>query len=291
MMIDTRDGAVMRLRPRANLEVNRHFMCDVGRADYRWMNRGDRAEVPLQRDGSRLLPTDWDSATERLAVLVGGSARVVLLASGRASLESLSWLRRLADGRPVTAAIKVPLGEEAPLPGIPDLALRKERVPNLDGARLAGYDSSWEAALAHVDATALVVVLDAELDDSEVARLAGAGALVALTTLDDERLKGAALVLPVTNLAEENGSYVNRAGRIQRYNQAKSAPGMARPAWWIAAEAWAAGDPDRIAPGTAAEAFARLGETLPGLEGASYADLGLTGLVLAGAQAPEGVAR
>src|SRR4026208_2287425 len=62
MMIDTRDGAVVRLRPRANLEVNQHFMCDVGRADYRWMNRGDRAEVPLTRAGQRLVPTDRETA-------------------------------------------------------------------------------------------------------------------------------------------------------------------------------------------------------------------------------------
>jgi NADH-quinone oxidoreductase subunit G len=291
MMIDTRDGAVMRLRPRANLEVNRHFMCDVGRADYRWMNRGDRAEVPLQRDGQRLIPTDWDSATERLAALVSDSARVVLLASGRASLESLAWLRRLVEGRPITAAIKVPLGDEAPLLGVPDLALRRERVPNLDGARLAGYLASWQEALAQVDAVSLVVLLDVELDEAEAKLLATGGVLVALTTLDDERLKGAVLLLPVTSLAEENGSYVNRARRVQRYTQAKSAPGMARPAWWIAAEAWAAGGPGRRAPGTAAEAFARLGETIPALDGASYAEVGLTGRVLAANPAPQGAAR
>ncbi|HZM26196.1 MAG TPA: 2Fe-2S iron-sulfur cluster-binding protein, partial [Gemmatimonadales bacterium] len=40
--IDTRDDVVVRLRPRPNLEVNRHFICDHGRMNYRWMNRGDR---------------------------------------------------------------------------------------------------------------------------------------------------------------------------------------------------------------------------------------------------------
>src|ERR1044072_2212315 len=45
MTLDPRDHVVVRLRPRANLDVNRHFICDSGRADYRWMNRGDRAEV------------------------------------------------------------------------------------------------------------------------------------------------------------------------------------------------------------------------------------------------------
>ena len=44
--IDTRDDVVVRIRPRPNLEVNRHFICDYGRMSYRWMNRGDRVEAP-----------------------------------------------------------------------------------------------------------------------------------------------------------------------------------------------------------------------------------------------------
>ena len=51
--IDTRDDVVVRIRPRPNLEVNRHFICDYGRMNYRWMNRGDRVEAPLVRDGDR----------------------------------------------------------------------------------------------------------------------------------------------------------------------------------------------------------------------------------------------
>jgi len=255
-------------------------MCDVGRANYRWMNRGDRAEAPLVREGSRLIPTDWDSALERLAALAAGAGRVVLLASGRASIESLGWLRRLFEGGEVTAAIKVPLGGEAALPGIPDLALRKERSPNLEGARLAGFTSGWNEALDRISGAGLVVVLDVELEESEIDRLAAASSVVAITTLDDDRLKGAALVLPTTSMAEEHGTYVNRARRAQRYNQAKAGPGMSRPAWWIAGEAWALSGSGRASPGTTAEAFARLGETIAAVRGVTHAELGLTGRVL-----------
>jgi NADH-quinone oxidoreductase subunit G len=284
--IDTRDDVVVRLRPRANLDVNRHFMCDTGRAGYRWMNRGDRAEVPLVQDGRKLVPAGWDAALERLAGLLGESwGNVVVLASGRASLEALGWVRRLVDAHEVTAAVKVPLGEEAPLPGVPGLALRRERAPNLAGARLAGYADAWTAALARVNEAALVVVLDAELDDAEAARVAGAGTLVVLHTVDDERLKPAALFLPVSTMAEESGTFVNKDGRVQRFLPARSAPGMARPAWWVAAEAWARAEPGRSAPGTAAEAFVRLSETIPALGGMTHADLGLTGRLVEAAPA------
>ena len=60
--------------------------------------------------------------------------------------------------------------------------------------------------------------------------------VVVLGTVVAAALRDAELVLPVTTMAEENGTYVNRDGRVQRYTQAKSQPGMARPAWWVAGE-------------------------------------------------------
>ena len=290
MMIDTRDDVVVRLRPRPNLDVNRHFICDTGRMDYRWMNRGDRLEVPLVRDGTRLVPSDWEGALDRLAGLIReATGRTVVLASGRASLESLGWLRPLLAGKDVTAAIKVPRGPAAPLEGVPNLALREERVPNLDGARLAGLDAPWAEAMGLVEGASLVIVLDAALDDAEAAALGRAEAAVVLHTVDDDRLKSASLLLPVTSMAEENGTYVNRDRRVQRYTQAKAAPGMSRPAWWVLSEAWARAEPGRETPATAAEAFAALGDWIPELAGLRYGDLGLTGRVLgAGGAVPAG---
>jgi NADH-quinone oxidoreductase subunit G len=290
MMVDTRDDVVVRLRPRPNLEVNRHFICDTGRADYRWMNRGDRVEAPLVRDGDRLAATDWDVAIEQLAAVARDTREpVVILASGRASTESLGWVRRLFSGSQVTAAVKVPRGPEAPLAGVPNLALRAERIPNLEGATLAGYTSDWTAALAAARG-AVVVLLDAELEEAELAQLRGAAALVVLGTVDDDRLTHAALVLPVTTMVEENGTYINRDRRVQRYHQAKAAPGMARPAWWVAAEAVAIAAPSgRRTPTTPAEAFAALGDTIPALAGLTYAEIGFAGRTLEAT--PAGAAR
>jgi NADH-quinone oxidoreductase subunit G len=278
IMIDTRDDVVVRLRPRPNLEVNRHFMCDTGRMEYRWMNRGDRVEAPLVRLDGRVTAVDWDTAVERLAGMVRDlRGRVVVLASGRASTESLGWIMRLLEGRDVMGAVKIPTGHEAPLPGIPHLSLRRERAPNGDGARLAGYTADWDSAVSAAAEAALVIVLDADLDASESARVTRAPRLVALNTVDDPRFESAEMVLPVTTTAEENGTFVNRDGRVQRYLQARSAPGMARPAWWVAAGAWEFLADGRAAPDTAAAAFERLSETIPSLGGLTYADLGLTG--------------
>jgi NADH-quinone oxidoreductase subunit G len=273
---------VVRFRPRPNLEVNRHFMCDYGRMHYRWLNRGDRVEAPLVREGGRHVATDLDTALDRLGQVVrGASGSAVILASGRASVESLGLVRRVVDRPQVTAAIQVPLGDEAPLPGIPNLALRRERAPNLAGATLLGYTTLWEAAMRAVLSAGLVVVLDADLSPADEAALAAApGVVVLLSTITTEGLHRADLVLPVTTMAEENGTYVNRERRIQRYHQARSQPGMARPAWWIAGEVLAGPGPSAEAPATAEEAFALVGAAWPVFGGLTYADLGFTGRVL-----------
>jgi NADH-quinone oxidoreductase subunit G len=280
--IDTRDDIVVRLRPRPNLEVNRYFICDYGRMNYRWLNRGDRVEAPLVRDGGRHLATDWDTALDRLGQLVRGtSGSAVILASGRASTESLGLVRLMLGRLNVTAAVQVPLGEEAPLAGVPNLALRAERAPNLTGAELLGYHPDWPAALREVANAGLIIVVDADLAQSDQALIAAApGTLVVLGTVFPEGLRNAELVLPITNMAEENGTYLNRDRRMQLYNQAKSQPGMARPAWWVAGEVLAGPGPSPSAPSTAAEAFTLLGERWPILAGLSHADLGYTGRVL-----------
>src|SRR5918995_7437872 len=208
--IDTRDEVVVRLRPRPNLEVNRHFICDYGRMNYRWMNRGDRIEAPLVKEGGRHVATDWDTALDRLGQLVRGlSGPALIPASGRASTESLGLVRLMLGRLSVTAAVQVPPGGGAPLAGIPDLALRRERAANLTGAELVGYAVQWARALDEVRSAAVVLVLDADLGPEDEAALAAApGLVIRMATVMPES-RTAELVLPVTTMAEETGTYVN----------------------------------------------------------------------------------
>ena len=277
--IDTRDNTVVRLRPRPNLEVNRHFMCDTGRMNYRWMNRGDRIEAPLVQDGGRLVATDWDRAVDRLAGLVEKGGTSVLLASASASLESLGLVHRLLSGTRLTAVVQLPVVDsEEPLQGIKDLALRRERAPNGDGARLIGYGMDWQGAVKAASTADLVVLLDVTLTDAEAALVSGAAAVVVLGTVQAQELPAAALVLPLTNVAEENGTFVNRDQRVQRYQQARTAPGMSRPAWWVAAQVTPAGGlAPSSSPATAAQAFELVCSSIPALAGLTYSDLGLLG--------------
>jgi NADH-quinone oxidoreductase subunit G len=278
-MIDTRDNTVVRLRPRPNLDVNRHFMCDYGRSNYRWLNRGDRIEAPLVRDGIKHQAVDWDAAASRLAQLIGAaSGGSVLLAGGSTSTEDLGFVKQML-GATVTAAALVPtVTEEYPLAGIPNLALRKERAANGDGARLLGYSTdNFAAALSRAEKAPLVVLLNLELAPADAARLAQHPNLVVIGTVATDLERNAQVVLPMTNMAEENGTFVNRDLRVQRYSQAKLPLGMARPAWWIAAEVMGYLTAGYQGPGTAAEAFDQLSDTAGAFGGLRFKELGLTG--------------
>ncbi|MGH7530820.1 MAG: 2Fe-2S iron-sulfur cluster-binding protein [Gemmatimonadales bacterium] len=260
--LDTREDVVVRVRPRPNLEVNRYFICDHGRMHYPWMNRGDRIEAPLVRHGSELRATDWDEAFARVLGILRGAAeggKTVALVSPGASSEALFLAKRLLSGFEWRGAFQVVMGEEAPLAGVPDLALRAERAANARGAEQLGYTRDYAGALAAAAQASVVLVLD----DPECP-VETAGALIyAGTVLPDEAAsRRAEVVLPIANVAEEEGTFVNRDGRAQRYYPAKSAPGMAQPAWWVFGELIAAlGVGER--PAGPAEVFAQAQPGVP----------------------------
>ena len=115
-----------------------------------------------------------------------------------------------------------------------------------------------------------------------------AGTVVVLATTQSQELSGAKVVLPITNVAEESGTFINRDRRVQLYQQAKPTPGMAQPAWWVAAAAHALVSDKNEPPVSASEAFDLVAARVPALQGLSHADLGLNGRV-AGKASPAGV--
>jgi NADH-quinone oxidoreductase subunit G len=248
VVLETRDNTVLRIRPRYNPEVNRHFICDHGRLAYHWMNRRDRLEAPLVREGGRLVPVGWEQAIARTAdALRSAKAPWIGLVSAGSSCEALEAAAALLQAGKGTGAFRVARGAAVPLHGVPGLALREERAPNVRGAEAAGFGRDWPGAVAAMASAGLLLVLDEALD--------GVGAppadvpFVYVGTVLPDAARGATVVLPCANVAEEEGTFVNVNGLRQPYCQATTAPGMARPAAWIL-------DAVRGAVGAGAEATA-----------------------------------
>ncbi|MEO7521660.1 MAG: 2Fe-2S iron-sulfur cluster-binding protein [Gemmatimonas sp.] len=296
IVAETRDNVPVRMRPRPNNAVNGHFMCEVGRLTYREFNRRDRADQPLVRNAGALVFADWDDAIAASWNALSASP-VTMIVSPNLSNESLYLLERLRTSLSATGVFRIVKGDEVPLPGVPDLALRSERAPNATGARLLGFHEvpSLDSTIAR--GTTLLVVGD-DLTGVTPSVLDGAASIVHVGhTLPDAVAARATVVLPTANALEEEGTFTNLRGRVQRYLQAKAAPGVARPSWYVLGDLLAAagGDARFFMP---SEVFAALASTHAPFAGLEWDALGLRGLsvsdhaLTSGASAlPAGVSR
>ena len=276
-VVEVRDNVVVRMKPRSNEDVNHFYMCDHGRLDYRWMNRADRADQPMVRTGDALVRSDWEPAIARAAAVLTGK-RAFVLASPGLSNETLFLLSQLVKGSGGTGAFRVERGAEAPLAGVPDLALRAERAANVRGAELLGFTKS-DVPLAGLRADDVLVVADHDLehlDAAAQAALRSHRAVIVIGTTLPAVLAHAEVVLPLANVVEEEGTFTNLRGRVQRFFQAKAAPGLARPSWFVLGDLVAAtGSPAQY--WTPGDVFAALAASHPHFAGMHYDTLGLKG--------------
>ena len=289
--LQTRDNEVMRLKPRPNMEVNSHWMCDYGRLNYQWINRSGRIEAPLLREGERYVPASWSDAMTRLLELARGTAAGVrAVVSPFLANEDLGALRRimaaLGDGEGV---FRCETGDEVPCPGFPTLALRQDRAANVRGAELLGYtrtgDGAGKGGLQALAAHAgTLLVLGDELADQDEGFGRDARLFVYVGTHLSPAARNAHVVLPATTFAEMEGTFTNVQNRVQRFWPALQVPSMARPAWQILGVLHA-GLTGGTAPATPADAYALLAELRSEFGAFGYGELGSWGRVLPGARA------
>jgi NADH-quinone oxidoreductase subunit G len=277
IVVETRDNVIMRYKPRANDDVNKHFMCDEGRLNYAWLNRPDRITWP-QAAGA---VTGWEGALASAATALKGKKAYVVV-NPSLSNETLYALKQLIAKSGGAGYFSVVQGPEAPLPGVADLAVRADRAANATGAELLGFTRS-ASPLAKLTASDVLVLVDVELSDADKAAAAQAAAVVVIGTALPQEIAGAAAVLPMTNYVEEDGTFTNLRGRVQRYLQAKATTGAARPAWYILSDLLSAlGEKSEYF--TASAAFDALAKAEPAFAGLSYDTLGLRGATIQGAQ-------
>jgi NADH-quinone oxidoreductase subunit G len=286
--LHTRDNLVQRIKPRENLDVNGWWICDHGRHNYEWMNRGDRIEAPLARDGSSSRAVGWKDALrgllDRAASLDAASVKAV--ASPQSSNEDLAGLKALVDalggGDIVYRSARAE--DEVPLKGFPGLARRHDLAANTTGANLLGMarvgaDDASGGLEGVADHGGIVIVLGDGLDDQPESFGGKAGLYIYLGTHESAATTAADYVLPVGTHAESEGTFTNREGRVQRFEPALEPPGMARPAWLILG-ALAGEQSGGSVARSAGEAFASLAGSNPAFSGISYDDVGSRGAVI-----------
>ncbi len=286
--LHVRDNLVQRLKPRDNLEVNGFWMCDHGRLNYEWLNRGDRLEAPLVRSESGVRAMGWREALAAFLEAAAGAAgnAVRAVASPRASNEDLGAFRALVEslgGGDIVYRMSR-AADEVVLKGFPSLARRRDLAPNGRGAELLGMlrvgsDEGTGGLEDVADHDGIVLVLGDALDDQAPDFGSSAALFVHLATHASAASANAHFVLPITSFAEQEGSFTNLNGRVQRFWPGIRAPGAARPAWFVIGVTLAERT-GSTAPRSAAESFASLGSSFPPFAGMSYDDLGTGGALV-----------
>jgi NADH-quinone oxidoreductase subunit G len=285
--LDTRDNLIMRVRPRPNPDVNSYWMCDYGRHNYEWINHAARIETPLARALSgRLLAVSWQQAVlgllERLKAAAGSGAHVV--GSPYLGNEDNALLHRLGEvlggARGVYRSARAE--DEVVCPGFPKLARRRDLAANVRGLDVLGYerigDDAGVGGLADVGGGVLIVLGD-ELAGVPDSFGRDASLFIVLGHATSEAAQNADFVLPVSTFAEQEGTFTNFEGRVQRFWPALHPPPLARPAWQVLGVLLAGLDDGR-APADAASAFLRIGELNEAFAGLSYEELGARGALL-----------
>jgi len=220
--VQSLDGFVKRLVPRENPQVNRWWMCDEGRYDYRYLLADDRV-TGCSLDGS---PIADAAAHDTLARWLNDPrGTLAILVDPFLTCEEAFLVREIARAVPGTV-VGGWRSEDGPAQSFPGrFAISGDKSPNRAGVEavlgaevFAGGAAALRAALGKGAIGTLIAFagfphprIPAEWT-AAVAR-APRRAVFALRAALAE---GAALVLPAASPFEKDGTYVNEDGILQR---------------------------------------------------------------------------
>lgn len=290
--VEGRGNQLYRLLPRRNEEVNQVWLCDEGRLTYHATNQG---RVEWARTGKGESRSDVgpdltvEAAGKQLAPLAGKPGVSVWI-SAQCTTEEAAAALLLAQ----ELGAKVLLGGKPP--GEADDFLRRaDKDPNANGVKLAakafGVQLADGAAAGALDGTHALVAFRTDGLAAHAARLERVEVFVALAQNEDAASGLAGVVLPLSSAYEQEGTFVNWYGRLQRLRPAVSqGRGDAKAAWdWAGRLLRALGKADPLK--SAAAALAQVAERAPALALPALGAIPEDGVVVDGFLPPEWPAR
>jgi NADH-quinone oxidoreductase subunit G len=277
----SREGKIHRYTPRENDAVNKSWMCDYGRLNYRWIDRNDRLrEVRIRRDGENRTAT-WTAALREISEHLRGTSQgtVALVASARQSTEELYLLMKLARqfGALIDAVPRADKGDS--------FLLSADRNPNTTGAQSLGIGRPKlglqlpqiaEGIRAGRIRTLVVFGEDVTRHGFSPDLLDSLHRLIVSDILPSETTRRAHYLLPGCAHAEKRGTFVNVNGRLQRFWKAVEPPGDARPEWEFLQEMVSQVTGENAAASIEG-LFNRMAREIPAFAGLDWAKLGNTG--------------
>jgi len=288
--VDERDGEVQRLRPRRNVDVNKSWMCDPGRALYKQIAVTDRVSGARVRGAASWEGVSVAAALDRVAsALKDAGAASAFLASPQGTNEDVFAFKALAEAVGGKLDFRVGDPHLKVRQRIDNVLQRADRNPNTQGCLDLGVGRDGVAAV--LEACRAGVVKALVLQGPEVLRVPEAVDAIAkvpfvavMATHEGPELDRATVVLPAALWAEVEGTFTNFQRRVQRLKAAVPAPGEAQPRWQhVAGVLQRLGKP--LGAATARDVFALLAKAVPDYASLDYRAIGALGRPLPSAEA------
>ena len=271
----SREGAIYRITPRRNDEVNDTWMADSGRVLYKQV-KADNRLVAVKVGGN---DSGLDIAVNTAAELFK-AAGVVVVGSGRSSVEEQFLTKKLA------AALKAPVHLVSRVGEGDRILVSADRNPNVRGALVTGLIATLPGQkltglAADIDAGKVKAVVaigedlaEAGLTPAQLAKVA----IVYLGTHANATSAAARVVFPTLTIFEKSGTFVNQQFRIQKFLKAVPGPVGAADGLLVIAKLLAA--LGTAAPSELNALWKVLAAEIPALGTMTFANLPETGLLL-----------
>lgn len=221
-------GVVYRCIPRENLEINKYWLCDEGRFNYRYTQDPARIIEPKYRSGSQLSNISWEDAILNLKQEME-KKKVLFLLGTDLTLEEISAIKDYASTNHLGAQI-LSFGT----PGVPTTLLdgqadpilkMKSKTSNLNGMEKLGVESIEK----HMDAVSksdIVIVFRggrAQLPVNIGKPAIGIGVFL------EHEADLFRTVLPGLAFTEKDGTIINHQGKEQKLKRAVLPKGKCKP--------------------------------------------------------------
>ncbi len=240
IFIGHRSGQVFRYRPRPNVDVNDHWLCDYGRFSYERYDT-DRVVVPKVRtDDDYLGIATWSEALDAIGGAFDKGGKSFVIASAQMTNEEAAAVDKLFV-KALGASIGVMVDSIGPIKMKSrfEWLLGTQAGPNYRGVSAAlGVAAPASGAVEDLltkgaDGLDILYVCDADFserakDPAVIANLRKAKFLIVQSWDANHPLNDVAdVLLPATILAEKEGTFTNLQGREQEIHQAYPPKGQA----------------------------------------------------------------
>ena len=240
--LEHHENRVFRIKPRENQSVNRWWMCDEGRLGYKILNDiRNRLTRPQAKMKGKLRPAQWDEVftalAQRLKEIGATGDQALALCDTHATNEEMAALQRLMSEGFGGGAVLFPLvpgtQQEQPTHPVEDdfifTLITTDKSPNGAGAQhlgLTGDRDGKRLAAALKASPKVVIVLGAPFGDNKAALDAAGKAelVIYIGPFRNPWSEMADVILPGMTYSEKSGTWINKAGRLQRIRPALKPP-------------------------------------------------------------------